>query len=268
MEQARLDLTVHIYCIFLFAPGRLSPDPEIVSCCDAVSHRPLPRRALAALLACALGALAGCEGSRGATPLPEPPALDGDRIDLPEVMPASQDLISVVGASRSATPGSTVRVTNLDTTDEPATALVESDGSFVVQVRATRGDELRFEAEKNGERSDALDFIVDVPLEPSPRHDCIRIDPEFRLEFLDSPDTQQIFVQSTCDEAASLDNARTRLSRDEFTISGDFPLDLAARDDAAFDIDFDGESPAEDVLFVDIELNGVSIRYPITLRAR
>jgi hypothetical protein len=230
----------------------------------------LPRRALARFIACCCAiAGSGCEGPRGATPLPEPPALDANRIDVPEIMPAVLGPITIEGDTRSATPGSTLRVTNLDSTAEPATTTVAADGSFAIQVDAAEGDVLRVEAERNGERSNALDFVLgEAGLTPSPRHDCIRVDPEFRLEFLESPDIQQLFFQSTCDSDAVLDGARTRLELAEFAIPDDFPLELFARDDAAVEVGFEGDAPREDVLFIDVDVNGVVIRYPFTLLAR
>lgn len=227
-------------------------------------------RAAVAFLTCLCALASGCEGTRGATPLPEPPALDGTRIQVPDIMPVSAGTVTLQGSSRSATPGSTLRVTNLDSEDEPSTVLVATDGSFALEIEAEPGDELRFEAEKNGERSDAVDLTLEDELVPSPRHDCIRLEPEFRLEFVE-PGREPVFVQNTCGEDASISAPRLRLAElaelAEFAVSGEFPLSLSAGDDASFEVAFEGGVSVEDVLFVDIEVGGVVHRYPLTLWA-
>jgi hypothetical protein len=226
-----------------------------------------PRRLVLGL---SLLGLVACDANWTATPLPEPPALDGERIHTPEIMPAAAGELTIIGDPSSVSAGATLRILNLDTTDAPFTSRVEGDGSFELQVSADAGDELRIEAFNENGRSGPLDYLaLQDGLVPSPRHDCVRLIPETTLEFGSSPDSADLVVQNRCDDELVLDNPRARLELPDFRLQSELPQTLAPNGSAALEFEFLEESAEarEDVFFVDIEVLGEVIRYPVTLSA-
>ena len=229
------------------------------------------RISLSKFFALATGLLAAtaCGSKWTATPLPEPPAVDGSRIHRPDLATAFAGSISVEGDSRSASAGATLRVTNLDSTDDPVTTTVASDGSFVLEVLAEEGDEIRIDAVTREGRSEPVDLLVDDELMPSPRHDCVRLVPEFSVEFRDGSRTEELMVHNLCDLEVALANPRTRLGLAAFTLESDLPLTIPAGESAALEFGFAEASPGarEDVFFIDIEVDDELFRYPVTLYA-
>jgi hypothetical protein len=212
--------------------------------------------------------LGGCGNEWTATPLPEPPALDGQRIHRPDGISTLTGDVTIVGDARSASPGATVRVTNLETTDEPATATVAADGSFTVEVPATDGDELRIDAVSRDGRSEPIDVILGEQLTPSPRHTCVTLSPADTLEFSEST-AETLVVRNRCDSELSLEAPRSRLSLPYFTLETELPMTLAESETGALDFAYSDDDAAEreDVFFVDIDVGGEVIRYPVTLYA-
>lgn len=225
-------------------------------------------RVFLALVLCVLAS--ACSSNWTATPLPEPPAVDGERIHLPELSPASSGRITIVGDPRSVSPGATVRVTNLETTDEPFVAAVESDGSFAIDVEAEPGDELRLDAvNREGRSEESFDYLVADPLLPSPRHDCLALVPNFVVAFAGSSDSRDLLIQNFCDSAAIIDDARARRQLPEFTLSTELPLTVEPGGRARIELNFAATSDEEreDILFLDVDVGGEAIRYPIGLYA-
>lgn len=229
------------------------------------------RISLPNLFAVVSGLLAAtaCGSEWTATPLPEPPALDGSRIRRPDITTAFAGSIWIEGDARSASAGATLRVTNLDSTDAPETTTVASDGSFSLEVLAEPGDEVRIDAVNRHGRSEPIDLIVDDDLIPSPRHDCIRLAPEFSLEFREGSGSEKLTVYNLCDLEVALTDPRARLALENFTLESELPLTLPAGESAALEFEFAESSPdaREDVFFIDIEVDAELIRYPVTLYA-
>jgi hypothetical protein len=214
-------------------------------------------------------AATACGSDWTATPLPEPPALDGSRIRRPDITIAVTGTIWIEGDPHSASVGATLRVTNLDTTDEPATTTVASDGSFSIEVPAEPGNEIRIDAVSRHGRSEPIDLIVDSELIPSPRHDCVRLSPEFSLEFREGSRAEELTVHNLCDQEVALADPRARLALEDFTLESELPLTIPAGESTALEFEFTESSPdaRENVFFVNIEVDGELIRYPITLYA-
>ncbi len=209
-----------------------------------------------------------CEGPRGASPLPEPPAIDGSRIGSgPSLAPASLPAeIEITGDRASASPGATLRVTNLDTTDEPVTTTVTDDGRFSVLVSVSPGDELRFEAFRGELRSEPVDRIIDGELTPAPRHDCIALTPGYVVEF-DGSTAESLFIDNQCDAPAVVQDPRFRLGLPDFALTTALPVTIEPGRSASLRFSYDPQSSEtpEDVFFVDIDVNGEALRYPIGL---
>jgi hypothetical protein len=210
-----------------------------------------------------------CEGPRGASPLPEPPAIDGSRIGVGNsIVPASVPVdIEIVGERASASPGATLRVTNLDTTDDPVTTTVSDDGRFSVVVSVSPGDELRFEAFRGEYRSDPVDLVSDDALSPAPRHDCITLTPGYLVEF-DGSTAESLFIDNQCDSPAVVQDPRFRLDLPDFALTtAGLPITVEPGRSTSLRFSFDPQAAGvrEDVFFTDIEVNGEVLRYPIGL---
>jgi len=230
------------------------------------------RRVLLALGSSFVGALGGggC-GTNSATPMPEPPELDGRKI-LPD-----RDGIGVLseprplplrGAPGAASPGSLVRVQNLDATGPAITTQAAGDGSFALTVLVTSGDELRLSAVRDGARSAPVDVVfrrVDDAdtLEPSPRHACVRLEPGFELPF-DAPGERTFQIHNDCSEALELAAPRFRLDVG-FELTSALPLGIEAGGEGSLALRLPSLPTAslEDVLFVDVALGDVVLRYPL-----
>lgn len=210
-----------------------------------------------------------CEGPRGASPLPEPPAIDGSRIAVgssitPVSVPAD---IEIVGERASASPGALLRVTNLDTTDDPVTTTVTDDGRFSVVVSVAPGDELRFEAFRAEYRSDPVDLVSGDALSPAPRHDCIVLTPGYIVEF-DGSTAESLFIDNQCDSPAVLQDPRFRLDLPDFALTtAGLPVTIEPGRSTSLRFSFDPQAAGarEDIFFTDIEVNGEVLRYPIGL---
>ena len=245
----------------LSPPGPAHPDFRVIL--HAVSR-------LSKLLL-VLGFLSlACEGPRGASPLPEPPAIDGSRIGFgnsiaPAAVPAD---IELVGDGASASPGSTLRVTNLDTTDEPVTTTVTDEGRFSILVSVSPGDELRFEAFRGELRSDPVDLIIDSSgLTPGPRHGCIAFTPGYAVEF-DGSTAESLFIDNQCGAPAVVQDPRFRLALPDFALSTPaLPVTVAPGRSASLRFGFEPQAAGirEDVFFADIDVDGEVLRYPIGL---
>jgi hypothetical protein len=210
-----------------------------------------------------------CEGPRGASPLPEPPAIDGSRIGYgPALAPASLPAdVELIGDLASASPGSTLRVTNLDTTDEPVTTTVTDDGRFSIMVSVSPGDELRFEAFRGEFRSEPVDRIANSQeLAPAPRHDCIALTPGYVVEF-DGSTAESLFIDNQCDAPAVVQAPRFRLGLPDFAPTTALPVTIEPGRSASLRFSYTPQSAEapEDIFFVDIDVNGDALRYPIGL---
>jgi hypothetical protein len=210
-----------------------------------------------------------CEGPRGASPLPEPPAIDGSRIGVGNgVAPASVPSdIEFVGERASASPGAVLRITNLDTTDDPVTTAVADDGSFSALVSVSPGDELRFEAFRAEYRSDPVDLVFTDALSPAPRHDCIALTPGYLVEF-DGSTAESLFIDNQCDSPAVVQDPRFRLDLPDFALTtAALPVTIEPGRSTSLRFSFDPQAAGlrEDVFFTDIEVNSEVLRYPIGL---
>lgn len=237
--------------------------------------------ALAAAVVCSLGATQ-C-GPQVATPMPEPPSIDGGKIGLPPTAVTALSEphpLTLLGDAGAVTPGSIVRVLNLDETGAAVSAQADADGAFEITVMVSTGDELRVQAVQGSVRSEPIDFIhgglasVDA-LVPSPRHPCVVLQPGLELRFADLElrytelGPRPLRVLNDCADPLSLAEPRFRLDSGEFDLDSELPLTVAPASEATLDISLlELPPPArEDVLFIELSVGGETIRYPIGLYA-
>jgi hypothetical protein len=233
----------------------------------ALTHK-VRRRAAGGCAISGVALLCAC-GPSVATPMPEPPSLDGGRIALaPGVVPLSEPHpVAIEGAPGAATPGALVRALDLDDTGPAVTAQAGADGAFTLTLYASDGDELRLQAVSAGVRSEPVDLLHPDggSLTPSPRHACVALAPGLELPF--SAELVELRIENQCSESITLDNPRLRLDNGEFELATALPLSVPAGGEATLAVRrLLAPPPArEDVLFVDVDLGGLVIRYPIGL---
>jgi hypothetical protein len=203
--------------------------------------------------------------------MPEPPSIDGGRIGPGMVsisVLSEPHAVPLAGEPGAASAGAVVRVLNLDLELPAVSATAATDGSFAISVLASAGNELRFEAIRQGQRSAPADFLYTSgagdQLSPSPRHDCLTLSPGFDL---DVPPTGAATLQldNGCSESITIDAPRFR-SGGAFTLDTPLPLVVAAGGAEEIELrQSAATAAAEDVLFVDATRAARTLRYPIGL---
>lgn len=245
----------------------------------ACSSRSALARAGAALWAASVWLITGACEPGVATPMPEPPvAFDLARVNEHEIVstaePLDPDVHVMIGSRGAVPPGAVVRATNLDEMLETAAVNAAPQGSFELAIWVLDGQELRFEWVDGQRRSAPADAVFVLPdptserfeLVPSPRFDCLRLDPGFVLD-LGETTQATLSVTNDCGSVLGLANARTRLTPSDFTLPA-LPSELSSGESVALDVGFEQAAPGprEDIFFVDVTLGAETIRYPITLR--
>jgi hypothetical protein len=206
--------------------------------------------------------------------MPEPPAFDGSRIGpvVPDVrLFVEPHPVVVKGQPGAVTPGSLVRALNLDAVEPAVQVSSARDGSFQLTLLANVGDEVRFEAVAGGLRSAPIDVIVsqvdsEDAFEPSPRHDCVELEPGYQVPLASSGRAQWI-IRNTCDDVLSLGTPRFRLTTTgtgELTLVTALPLAVPPGESASLELTSapGATLPADQVLFIDVSLAERLIRYP------
>jgi hypothetical protein len=171
---------------------------------------------------------------------------------------------------------STVRVMNLDRLDPTVAVDVPEGSGAELIVSVTDGEELRFEAISGELRSQPADaiFVLDDALSgrfhlaPAERFACLKLAPGYRID-VNGATRATLSLENGCASPLTLDNARSRLALPDFTLASALPIEVAAAASTELTIDFAPAAPGarEDVLFVDVTLDGTTLRYPFTLRA-
>jgi hypothetical protein len=238
---------------------------------SAPFHFSIPRGILCrgGALLCALGLVACGPQPQGSTPMPEPPSIDGGLIIIapgPISVLSEPQPVPLAGRAGAATPGAQIQVLNLDGSQPPVTVTAGADGSFLVTVQVSSGDELRFQVQRDGERSAPVDFIYangsGALLTASPRHGCVTLRPGFELEL--ATGRASVRFQNGCSAPIQLALPRFRIGTD-FALLTQLPLVVAAGESAAAEIELSNPPPPEraDIWFVDVTLSATTLRYPI-----
>ncbi|MEO8182663.1 MAG: hypothetical protein ABI895_27840 [Deltaproteobacteria bacterium] len=203
--------------------------------------------------------------------MPEPPSIDGGRIGpgiLGPTVLSDERLVPIAGERGAATAGAVVRVLNLDLALPAVSATAAADGSFETSILASSGNELRFQALRQGQRSAPVDFLYASDggdlLTPSPRYDCLTLSPGFDLDVPPSG-AATLQLQNGCPEPISFDAPRFR-SGGAFTLDTPLPLVIAAGGEGELELRRTAANGApEDVFFVDATRAAQTLRYPIGL---
>lgn len=216
--------------------------------------------------------LCACGDPKTATPLPEPPAIDLAGVRGPELaitLAGQPEHVELTAPAGAVPPGATVHVTDLDGADPVVATTAAVDGSFMVSVLLTPGDELRFQAIASGVRGAPLDarYESNGALTPSVRPDCVGIDPGFELDFSGGIANQSATITNSCADVITVSGSTLRLGLPEFTAeavtAGPVPMGAATTRSASYTPSTRVER--EDVMFVDITTGGATVRYAFTL---
>jgi hypothetical protein len=213
--------------------------------------------------------------------MPEPPTV----FDLNVVGPP-QGVVAVAGKEPDSKTievyegrlpaNSTVRVTNLDRMSATVAVDVAEGLSADLIISVTDGEELRFEAitpEQRSQPGDAI-FVLDDALSgafhlaPSERFTCLKLEPGYRLDLAGATQVT-LSLENACEGSVTLDNARRRLALPDFALESALPIEVAPATSTELSVSFASAAAGvrEDVLFFDVTLDAVTIRYPITLRS-
>jgi len=181
---------------------------------------PIPEPPAGTAAAGGAGATGGCGGSAGldgsagtaggATDAGSPSVdLQFVSANLPND-PGSK--VQVVGAPGAAVPaGAIVRVYNLDSTEPPANATSNADGSFKLEVLGSYGDELRLQLLTDTDRRTPVDFVIPDFGHPTPSvrplADCLLITPSTQM---DASRVSALHVENRCAEQVQIQAPRVR----------------------------------------------------------
>jgi hypothetical protein len=225
----------------------------------------LSRAPLAGLIVAVAQFACAC-GPRDATPVPEPPALQADKLIAPtSVASINNTAIEITAAKGAATPGALVEFTNLDTTDLPVVTTVRADGSFSVRILPV--GELRAVVIAGAWRSKPLDFsFVGPAIVTTERPACLVVTPGLVTGARAGTTTRFTFTNS-CSGPVILSNVRTRLSPSQLTPELAASPSIAAGSSADISIALTANvAPTEDeVVFVDAAVEGETVRYPLSV---
>lgn len=199
--------------------------------------------------------------------MPEPPALTPALVNRYEgVSPASSEIV-IQGAPGAVTANASLRLTNLDSTLPVRVGRAAADGSFLISVTIEVGQELRVQPLAGAVRGTPADYLVgSTSLEPSPRHACVELEPSVGFA---GPGAQAVRVRNGCSDPITLGMPRQRLELPAFALRTVLPIVVEPGATLALEVAFDAAASAdtEDALFVDVEVAGRTIRYPVTLHA-
>jgi hypothetical protein len=170
-----------------------------------------------------MACVAGC----GVNPVPEPPAAPAL---VGEVSGAYCDacddpVIDLAGGPGSARNADAVWAVNLDGTAPPAVAEVGADGSFVLSLEASPGDEVRLQARRGERRSEPVDRVVAVGVlesAPRPLADCLRVAPELALPdtAVGEASTGVLRIEHGCGAPLAIDAIALRAPAEELVVQG------------------------------------------------
>lgn len=185
-----------------------------------------------------------------------------DAIDLPEHGPhgrtATDDLPIIIPKL------------DLDTTDPVVATTADTTGSFSISLPVVVGNVLRFQAASDGVRGAPVDGRVEASglLAAVDGPACVEIDPGYELVFSASTTSGSVRITNGCAASITVSGSTLRLGLPEFTPEAVQPgvLAVGASTSRAASYTPSTQVEPEDVMFIDITVNGVTVKYPFTLR--
>lgn len=200
---------------------------------------------LSSLIIAAL-VLAGCVG----TPQPNPPSIDGARLGAGTQRGTMIDIVGAVGAVEPA--GATVRVTPLDSIEDPRDVLVAEDGSFSVTVE--RGVH-RLEPRLDDRRGPVVDVAVDLGLAiVRPLSPCFEV-PEVQeaaATRVGEASELEVVLVNGCASEALLAGAAMRRASDFEVVEAPARIEPGARSSVRVRFTPSAEGTREEVLLVEV----------------
>ncbi|MFZ5895414.1 MAG: hypothetical protein ACOY0T_30440 [Myxococcota bacterium] len=196
--------------------------------------------------------------------MPEPPALQGDKITvLPSLATTEPAPIPIEGAAGTAPPGAIIEITQLDSTAPPVATTARVDGGFSVAIFPE--GEHRVVAIVDEVRSTPFDFnIAGNRIVPSSRPSCFGVTPGLIVGARAGSATRFTF-SNACASAVTVQNPRLRLGLTNFSFDARFNATIAQSANGTFSINVAAATPAteQDIVFVDVNIEGTPIRYPL-----
>jgi hypothetical protein len=210
-------------------------------------------------------------GPGAATPMPEPPSIDVNKVGGGEEVSnlASPTPIRLTGQAGAAPPNATVRVTNLDETSDPVATSSDAEGRFAIDIVASPGDELRFEARTSDWEAEPSDARVKDDLSgvtAVERPGCLALAEGYTLDVIAS-EPAAVELTNHCAESVTIQNARMRDGqRGLSVVAGD--LVLLPEETGELDVQVATASTVrvDDILFFDAVIAGEVVRFPVSVR--
>jgi len=233
------------------------------------------KRRLARVAHCASSALllssllAGC-GPGAATPVPEPPALQTDKIGIPAMIAVAGGTLTLQGAAGAAPPHATILVTDLDATTAAVATSAAEDGRFAITVPTNDGDEQRLVALVDGVRSRPFDFkSVANALVESPRPSCLTVTPGL-LASVRANSKVSFKFENSCNGVVTLQAPRSRTGDAAVSFDTQFTASIASGASASFVVNVAASAAPtlDEVVFIDVAVEGQTIRYPLGVYGR
>jgi hypothetical protein len=207
------------------------------------------------------------------SPMPEPPA-EQPKVDLGGLttkLPTDHnDVIGIQGGPGAASPaGAVVRAFNLDTTDPPSESVVQPNGSFLVVLTMSVGQEGRIQVLAGTERSTPLDFVaVGTDLPPvaaeRPLTECLLLAPALEL---DAATVGAVEVTSQCGAPVTIVAPYLRRTVAGFQVGagGSWPAVLDTGEAVSVPVDFQANpGTLEEIFFIEATLPQ-NDRRPVTV---
>ena len=188
------------------------------------------------------------------SPLPEPPQATIN----PDLVATDGPVygLNLHGHPGAASPaGALVRAHDLDSDFPPAQALVEEDGSFLIELATSEDQtEIRLQVIADEARSVPLDLVVyatetDPDPAPRPLSHCLHLSPEAELE---AAVEQQVRVVSDCADLVEIAQPYLHRSPIGITVGADlsWPVTLSSGDSVTVVVETDGTFTEEAIFFI------------------
>ncbi len=188
------------------------------------------------------------------------------KIEFPETQPTT-NIIAFFGGPNTAPPGSIIRITNLDDTNEPVVIDVDAEGAFSATLSVAFNDELRFQVVKGNERLTPIDLRYTGRFEDPLRIDCFAVALTVEFGATAGEQNANLTIQNDCAADAAVTNTAFRTNAPEFALTqppGEIILGGAAE---TVGVSFTGTIAGdnEEVFLLSVQVDGVDARYPVTL---
>ncbi|WP_437677855.1 hypothetical protein [Sorangium sp. So ce131] len=221
--------------------------------------------------------MVACVAGCGVNPIPEPPStpeLLGDVVGVGCDV-CDREVIDLAGGPGSVRNADVVWAVNLDGTAPPEVAAVGVDGSFLLPLEASFGDEVRLQARRGESRSEPADLIVaDGVLESAPRPlaDCFHVEPELALAdtAVGEVSTGALRLEHGCAAPLAIDAITLRAPSAELSLQGGTaPVVLAPGESMDVPVEFRPSAPGarEEVLLIEVS-SPAATRRAVTLFGR